>query len=165
MRTANEKIGFGGGCHWCTEAVFQAIDGVVNVEQGWVASNGDYSAYSEGVIVHFDPTIISLKILIDIHLATHSCTVDHPMRQKYRSAIYTFSDLQSEQAKAILASQQKQYTDSLVTKVLPMETFKINQETYQEYYLKNPDKPFCQRYIEPKLSLLKKDFKEVYKEK
>ena len=161
--TSLKKIGFGGGCHWCTEAVFHFIKGVEKVDQGWVASIGAYTSFSEGVIVHFEPTIISLQTLIEIHLTTHSCTVDHPMRPKYRSAIYTFSDVQSDQAKATLASLQKQYTKPLVTKVLPMDTFKVNQETYKEYYLKNPDKPFCQRYIEPKLSLLKKEFEEVYK--
>lgn len=160
-----DKIGFGGGCHWCTEAVFQTIEGVEKVDQGWIASTGAYSSFSEGVIVHFDSSTISLKILIEIHLATHSCTVDHPMREKYRSAIYAFSDQQALHAKQILAELQVQYTESLVTKILPILQFKINQETYQEYYLKNPDKPFCQRYIEPKLSFLKKEFKEVYKKK
>ena len=161
----SNKVGFGGGCHWCTEAVILVIEGVHKVEQGWVASDGVHSDFSEGVIVYFDPAIISLKTLIDIHLATHSCTVDHSMRKKYRSAIYIFSDQQSVQAQEILSVAQLQHTAPLITKVLPFLSFKLNQETYQEYYLKNPDKPFCQRYIEPKLSLLKKEFKEVYKKK
>ncbi len=159
------KVGFGGGCHWCTEAVFQVIQGINTVEQGWIASEGVHSELSEGVIVHFDPSIISLRTLVDIHLATHSCTVDHSMRKKYRSAIYTFSDQQTIEAEEILTVLQLQYAAPLITKVLPFLSFKLNKETYQEYYLKNPEKPFCQRYIEPKLSLLKKEFKTVYKKK
>ncbi len=85
-----EKIGFGGGCHWCTEAVFQSLKGVEKVEQGWIASEGEASTLSEAVIVHFDTSQISLVLLIEIHLLTHESTSEHSMRKKYRSAIYYF---------------------------------------------------------------------------
>ena len=84
------KVGFGGGCHWCTEAVFQSLIGIDKVEQGWIASNGKYFNFSEGVIIHFDNNIIDLRLLITIHLYTHSSMANHAMRNKYRSAIYTF---------------------------------------------------------------------------
>jgi len=60
MSTRFKKIAFGGGCHWCTEAVFQQILGVIKVEQGYVASTGQYSDYSEAVIVHWDSDQIDL---------------------------------------------------------------------------------------------------------
>lgn len=158
-----EKIGFGGGCHWCTEAVFQAIKGVLAVDQGWISSTGLNSDFSEAVVVDFDATQISLKTLIDIHLATHSCTSKHSMRNKYRSAVYTFSEQQAADAQEFLKQLQQQYNAPLITQILPFSDFKINTETYQEYYLKNPDKPFCQRYIKPKLSLLETKFNHVFK--
>ncbi|MEM9546265.1 MAG: peptide-methionine (S)-S-oxide reductase [Bacteroidota bacterium] len=83
---ASQKVGFGGGCHWCTEAVFQSLNGVTEVEQGWIASK-EAPLLSEAVIVHYDEKIIDLTILIEIHLRTHSATSSHSMRSKYRSAI------------------------------------------------------------------------------
>ena len=64
-----KKIGFGGGCHWCTEAVFQSVEGVENVEQGYIASEGDASEFSEAVIVHYHSKKAFLERLIKIHLA------------------------------------------------------------------------------------------------
>ncbi|MEP2968245.1 peptide-methionine (S)-S-oxide reductase, partial [Nonlabens ulvanivorans] len=65
------KIGLGGGCHWCTEAVFQAVTGVVKVEQGYISSETPYDSMSEAVIVHFS-TLVDLEQLIDVHLETHA---------------------------------------------------------------------------------------------
>ena len=64
-----EKIGFGGNCHWFTEAIIQSFTGVVKVDQGSIASTGEHSAFSEAVIVVFDPSVITLHTLIEIHLA------------------------------------------------------------------------------------------------
>ncbi|SDX82583.1 peptide-methionine (S)-S-oxide reductase [Flavobacterium degerlachei] len=83
MTLKESKIALGGGCHWCTEAVFQSLLGVVKVEQGYVASIGDNSSFSEGVIVYFNSEEISLKTLIEIHLHTHKSTSNHSMRSKY----------------------------------------------------------------------------------
>ncbi|RDX36878.1 peptide methionine sulfoxide reductase, partial [Kangiella sp. HD9-110m-PIT-SAG07] len=74
------QIGFGGGCHWCTETVFASLIGVVEVEQGWIASDGDADSFSEAVIVTFDPQQIPLKDLVQIHLLTHSSSSDHKFR-------------------------------------------------------------------------------------
>ncbi|MDP5231207.1 MAG: peptide-methionine (S)-S-oxide reductase, partial [Cellulophaga sp.] len=97
--TEIEEIGFGGGCHWCTEAVFQNLKGISNVSQGWIASDKNNTAFSEAVIVEFDSHKIDLKTLIQIHLQTHKSTSNHSMRKKYRSAVYTFSEDQQKQAK------------------------------------------------------------------
>ena len=150
-----EKIGFGGGCHWCTEAVFQMANGVNKVDQGWISSKAPNEGLSEAVIVHFDSTLTDLSRLISIHLKTHSCTSDHSMRKKYRSAVYTFSEEQISIATAALKQEQKNYRDTILTEVLAFVSFKENKEQYQNYYLKNPEKEFCMRYIEPKLELVR----------
>lgn len=97
-----KKAGFGGGCHWCTEAVFAALKGVVSVEQGWISSDGQNDAFSEAVVVAFDPDRIGFDVLIAIHLYTHSATSAHSMRGKYRSAIYIFSDEDAKDASQII---------------------------------------------------------------
>ena len=148
------KIALGGGCHWCTEAVFQSLKGVENVEQGHVASTDENSAFSEAVIVHFNAEIISLQTLIEIHLHTHKSTSAHSMREKYRSAIYTFSDEQYSLAMHILNKFQAEFDHKLITKVYSFSKFKASREAIQNYYQKNPEKPFCERFINPKLKLL-----------
>lgn len=86
------RIGFGNGCRWCTEAVFQSHRGVSNVAQGFIKSHAPHDSYSEAVVVLFDPGIIPLEVVIDVHLRTHSSMSSHKMRRKYRSAVYIFSD-------------------------------------------------------------------------
>ncbi|WP_235296615.1 peptide-methionine (S)-S-oxide reductase [Portibacter marinus] len=143
------KIGFGGGCHWCTEAVFQHVPGVVNVEQGWIASDPPFDAFSEAVIVHYDDSV-SLEKLTHIHLETHSSKSKHPLREKYRSAIYYFNEKSKETAEQFIM----QKAPDAITMLLPFRKFKLNKETYLNYFQKNPENAFCQRYIEPKLRKL-----------
>ena len=152
------KIGLGGGCHWCTEAVFQSLKGVEKVAQGYVASIDENSTFSEAVIVHFNPDIISLRTLIEIHLHTHKSTSAHSMRNKYRSAIYTFSMEQSHEANNILNDFQSEFNNQLITEIYPFSEFKPSREAIQNYYQKNPKKPFCKQFINPKLRLLQEKF-------
>jgi len=150
-----KKIGFGGGCHWCTEAVFDLLLGVGKVEQGWISSDlPDAEDLSEAVIVHFDTESISLDTLIEVHLLTHNCTSNHSFRDKYRSAVYTFSTNQEDEAKKILETKQELFDKPLVTKVYPFGKFKLNKGKYLNYYKNNPQKPFCKTYIEPKLKMI-----------
>ena len=152
------KIALGGGCHWCTEAVFQALNGVESVEQGYVASIDAYSTFSEAVIVHFNANIISLSTLIEIHLYTHKSTSNHKLRTKYRSAIYTFSEEQMAEANRLLTGFQNEFEGQLITKVYPFSEFKASREAIQNYYQKHAHKPFCERFIHPKLKLLLDQF-------
>lgn len=148
------KIGFGGGCHWCTEAVFQSLKGVKKVAQGWIASEGESSTFSEAVIVHFDPSKISTSVLIEIHLRTHKSTSDHSMRKKYRSAIYYFNSTQETNIRAIICLFQESGDDQLITQLLPYRHFKPSGVEFQNYYYNNPKKPFCTSFIDPKLKFL-----------
>ena len=147
------KIGFGGSCHWCTEAVFQSLEGVESVEQGWIAAE-EAPEYHEAVIVHYQTQFIPLEILVEVHLHTHNSTSDHSMRKRYRSAIYAYNREQKEQADRILKTLQQDFSEPLITKTYTFKEFKTSEETFQNYYLKNPDKPFCKSYIDPKLKLV-----------
>lgn len=159
-----KKIGFGGGCHWCTEAVFQSLKGVTKVEQGYISSHEDADSFSEAVIVHYEPEIISLQELVSVHIFTHKATSDHSFRRKYRSAIYYFREKDVKICKLVLESLQQDLSEKIITQILPFNKFKASRESLQDYYKRNPDKPFCQKYIHPKLSLLKEKFSELKKE-
>ena len=148
------KIALGGGCHWCTEAVFQALKGVVKVEQGYVASLDENKWFSEAVIVHFNEADIKLNVLIEIHLHTHKSTSNHSMRNKYRSAVYAFTEKQENQSAELLIKLQDKFDEKIITKVLIFSEFEASRESIQNYYQKNPKKPFCKQFIDPKLKLL-----------
>lgn len=154
------KIGFGGGCHWCTEAVFQSLIGVEKVQQGWIASEGNNDTFSEAVIVEYSPELIPLQTLIDVHLLTHKSTVEHSMRDKYRSAIYTFSEDQKPLILNMIHKIQETFENKIITKVLPFKEFRASREAIQNYYIKNPEKPFCKTYIDPKLKMLLTQFRK-----
>lgn len=156
-----DKVSFGGGCHWCTEAIFQSLIGVEQVDQGWVSSFGENNTFSEGVIVHFNPQQIDLKTLVAIHLYTHSCTSVHTLREKYRSAIYTYSEKQADDVRHFIMLMQSEFDQPIITKVMPFNSFKMNKDVYLDYYYKNPDNPFCQNHITPKLKSLMNKYSKV----
>jgi peptide-methionine (S)-S-oxide reductase len=158
MTLKESKIALGGGCHWCTEAVFQSLLGVLQVEQGYVASIGDNSSFSEAIIVYFNSEEISLKTLIEIHLHTHKSTSNHSMRSKYRSAVYTFSEVQRQEVEQIIERFQMLFEKKLITQVFPFQNFKASRSEITNYYYKNPKKPFCESFINPKLKLLLDQF-------
>ena len=154
------KIGLGGSCHWCTEAIFQSLKGVAIVEQGWIASDNENTSFSEAVIVTFNPEIINLQTLIEIHLHTHSCTANHNMRSKYRSAVYTFDHVHAAIAQGVLNTIQSEFPDPIITAVLPFKDFRRNEKQYLNYYYSDPEKPFCKTRVNPKLRLLLTKFAE-----
>jgi len=147
------KIGLGGGCHWCTEAIFQSLLGVTRVEQGWISAR-EAEAFSEAIIIQYDSEVLPLQVLIEIHLKTHSCTSAHSLRSKYRSAVYVFSEQQKKEVETILVHLQSAFEKPLITKVLFSKEFKGNVEEYLCYYQQDPNKPFCKNVISPKLRML-----------
>jgi peptide-methionine (S)-S-oxide reductase len=160
------KIAFGGGCHWCTEAVFQSLIGVEKVEQGFVASINENNTLSEAVIVTFNADDISIKTLIEIHLHTHKSTSQHSMRKKYRSAVYTFSENQKLETQQIIDNLQDDFQQEVITQVLDFKEFKSSENQFKNYYYSNPEKPFCETFINPKLKFLVTHFsKQVNTEK
>jgi len=152
------KIGLGGGCHWCTEAVFQSLRGVSEVAQGFVASEGDASTFSEAIVVAFDPDEIPLEVLVRIHLLTHESTVVHSLRTKYRSAIYTMEPGDRQELEDMWEGLQAEFGDKLVTQILPFREFTPSAERFHNYYYADREKPFCKKHIDPKLKRLQEKF-------
>ena len=159
-KTHGNELGFGGGCHWCTEAVFASLRGVLQVQQGFIRSHAPHDSYSEAVLVNFDSSVVSLDTLIEIHLRTHASSSSHSMREKYRSAVYVHDDRQSQYCKSAIASLQQSFEKPLITRVLQIEGFTLSEDRYRNYYATNPDRPFCATRIEPKLAMLRRDFSE-----
>lgn len=157
-----QRLGFGGSCHWCTEAIFHSLKGVQKVEQGWIASSEPNDTFSEAVIVHFDEERIGIDILVAIHLYTHSCTSSHSMRKKYRSAVYVFDGQQEEPVETAIHQLQSEFEQKIITEILPFVAFKGNEERYLNYYQKNRENQFCQSYINPKLKRLMQRFSNYY---
>ncbi|MGF1715414.1 peptide-methionine (S)-S-oxide reductase [Photobacterium chitinilyticum] len=147
------KVGLGGSCYWCTEAIFRSLIGVEQVEQGWLSAVGQEEP-SEGVIVEYDEQGIDLLNLIRIHLHTHSCTSNHVLRGRYRSAVYVYNPEQYWAARSCLESLQAEFDQPVITQVLDFKAFKSSRRQNQDYYYSNPNKPFCRNQITPKLQKL-----------
>ncbi len=152
-----QRIGLGGGCHWCTEGVFVSLPGVSRVEQGWIAAPPPDDAYSEAVIVHFDPTLLDLPELIAVHVETHSAGGDHRLRHRYRSAVYAFDNGQLRRVEFLLGQLEDRYPDRLLTRGLRFAGFRHSLPEHRDYFRRGPDRPFCRRYIAPKVERLRAD--------
>lgn len=158
------SAGFGGGCHWCTEAVFKSLRGIRDVDQGFIAADPPNDRFSEAVSVTWDPDLISLEDLIAVHLATHASTSHHKLRGKYRSAVYVKTESDADDAGRIIADLSRQTGSTFVTMVLPFRSFRASDARFQNYYDRNREGPFCEAYIEPKLTLLRQRFSELRRE-
>ncbi|AOT08281.1 peptide-methionine (S)-S-oxide reductase [Pseudoalteromonas luteoviolacea] len=153
------KLGLGGSCYWCTEAIFSSIIGVETVEQGWLNSFDDYSSFSEGILLEYDPDTITLRDLIEIHLLTHSSTSNHSRRDKYRSAVYCQNIEQQKEVMNVISTLQGDFEQPIITLTLLINEFNLSPEHYQDYFYTAPERPFCQNIIVPKLVKLMKKFK------
>ncbi|WP_298526001.1 peptide-methionine (S)-S-oxide reductase [uncultured Christiangramia sp.] len=158
------KIGLGGGCHWCTEAVFKAVNGVHNVRQGYISAKKSPDQLFEGIILEYNPELVKLEDLILIHLKTHQSMKDHSMRHKYRSAVYVFHKMELEKTSKALKIISNSIGTKIVTKVLELASFEESRPEIRNYYQTDPQRPFCTRYIKPKLDLLFKEFKGLLEE-
>jgi peptide-methionine (S)-S-oxide reductase len=152
------RIGLGGGCHWCTEAVFQQLRGVSTVEQGFIKSTSPHDAFSEAVLISYDNKVIDTVDLIEIHLRTHSSTSNHALRDKYRSAVYYLPETSELQIKQDLDEAVTRHDKGAITQALPFVEFCASASKYQNYFKRNPAKQFCETYINPKLSLLREKY-------
>jgi peptide-methionine (S)-S-oxide reductase len=169
--TNNSQVAvFGGGCFWCTEAVFQKVVGVSNVVSGYAGGkieNPTYEKISMGTTGHaevihitFDPQAVSYDQLLDVFFATHDPTTlnqqGYDKGTQYRSVVFTTTDEQlvivHQKIKQLEASGE--FSNPIVTEVHPLETFFTAEEYHQNYYTQNQFQPYCQIVINPKLETL-----------
>lgn len=166
-----EKIYFGGGCFWCTEAVMQHLRGVLAVMPGYAGGtkpNPNYAEVSSGLTGHaevvevlFDPTRISMEALLEVFFATHDPTT--PDRQgadvgsQYRSVILYVTEAQKEIADKFISELGAEgvYAGPIVTEVKALEKFYPAEEYHRDYFSKNPQAAYCQAVVNPKLSKLR----------
>lgn len=174
-----ETAVFGGGCFWCTEAIFAQLRGVSTVMPGYTGGtvkNPSYEQVSSGTTRHaeairieFDPKEISYHDLLEVFFATHDPTT--PGRQgsdvgeQYRSVIFSASPQQKEAAENYIEelALADEHSAPIVTEVQPLGEFYEAEDYHRRYYDKNPDKPYCQLVINPKLAKLREKYKKFLK--
>ena len=175
MQTAT----FGGGCFWCTEAVFQTLSGVSQVTSGYMGGdlkhptymeicNGD-TGHAEVIRIIFDETTISFSELLLIFFKTHNPTT--PNRQgndvgsQYRSVIFYENSDQKVQVDEVIAAltQEAIFDKPIITEVLPAAEFYEAEDYHQNYFNDNQGKPYCSFVIQPKLNKFATDFKDKIK--
>lgn len=171
---------FGGGCFWCTEAVFQRLRGVASVKPGYSGghvpnptyeqvSAGD-TGHAEAIKIDFNPEQIAFKDLLGVFFATHDPTTKNQQGNdvgpQYRSVVFYINDSQKSDAERYIAELVKDGTFSkpIVTEILPFDKFYEAENYHQNYYDRNKDKnPYCQFVIDPKLEKLRKKFADKLK--
>ncbi|MBY5923999.1 MULTISPECIES: peptide-methionine (S)-S-oxide reductase [unclassified Halomonas] len=161
LAPSKARLALGGSCYWCLEAVYQSLKGVDAVHQGWVAAEPPDSDFHEAVVVDYDPSRLPMDVLIEIHLHTHHATSGHALRQRYRSAVYVQNQVHAQLARQVLTQLQDDFDAPLVTQVLPLAAFRDSKLAYHDYFYSDPSRPFCERWITPKLKLLLDRFSEV----
>ncbi|MCK5726070.1 MAG: peptide-methionine (S)-S-oxide reductase MsrA [Thiotrichaceae bacterium] len=165
-----ELATFGGGCFWCTEALFQQINGVLSVESGYTGGaleNPSYPAICKGTTGHaeviqvgFDPESIAYEDLLRIHLSSHNPTTINQQGAdrgtQYRSAIFPHNEVQRLSAEAVIRELQADYEDKIVTSLESFEVFYKAEDEHQNYYNNHAEARYCQIVIAPKLRRLQK---------
>lgn len=168
---------FGGGCFWCTEAVFRRLKGVESVTPGYAGGSkpdptykevsSGHTGHAEVIEVRFDPHTVSFEQLLNVFFATHNPTTlnqqGDDIGEQYRSVIFYLNEEQRNTAEKFIASlEQEQVFDSpIVTQIQPLDKFYEAEDYHHEYYEKNKDKPYCQAVINPKIAKLRQKFSEL----
>mgnify|MGYP000904131707 CR=1 FL=1 len=161
-----ETIYFGGGCFWCTEAVFDRVHGVLDVESGY--ANG-HVGHAEVLKLVFDPAQIGLDLLLEIFFGTHDPTT--PNRQgndvgtQYRSAIYTTSEAQLQVARDFvdMLNQRLLFGVPVVTEVQPLDNYWPAEAYHQDYFAHNPHQGYCAYVVGPKVQKFLQTFAQYAK--
>lgn len=166
-----ELATFGGGCFWCTEAVFKEVKGVENIVSGYsggtVPGKPTYREVSSGLTGHaeviqitFDPTLISYEDLVIIFMTTHDPTTLNKqggdVGTQYRSVIYYHNEAQKHVTESVITNIQSYYDKPIVTEISSIGVFYKAEDYHQNYYANNQTQGYCSFVITPKLSKLRK---------
>ena len=161
-----ELATFGGGCFWCTEAIYKLVDGVTKVTSGYAGGevpNPDYhmvcngtTGHAEVIQLEFDPQVISYQQILDIFFSVHDPTTRNrqgaDVGTQYRSIILTHSEQQDEIARTTIAALQAESgRKPIVTEVEPLQVFYPAEDYHQDYFEKNPYQGYCRVIIAPKV--------------
>jgi len=174
-----DMILLGGGCFWCTEAVFQRMEGVSEVISGYAGGlieNPTYrqictgtTGHAEVILVVFDPGKVSLETLLEVFWATHDPTTLNrqgaDVGPQYRSSIFYLSDSQKEIAEKMKSELNKAgiFDTPIVTEITAFTNFYPAENYHQDYFNQNGMQPYCQFVVRPKVDKLKKYFADKLK--
>ena len=174
-----QTIVLGGGCFWCTEAVFKEVRGILDVESGY--SNGQVqrptyeqvcngtTGHSEVVKLSYDPEQISTRQILEIFFVVHDPTQlnrqGNDVGTQYRSGIYYTTDEQKQAADDIIRemSQDKVYGKPIVTEVQPLANYWPAEDYHQDFFEKNPFQGYCLAVAAPKVEKFRKTFRDLQK--
>src|SRR3989338_9275151 len=183
MSVENNKLEvavFGGGCLWCTEAIFRRLRGVESVESCYAGGHTDKPAYeqvsmgntghAEAIKIEFDSAQIKYSDLLNFFLSTHDPTTlnrqGNDIGEQYRSVIFYTNEEQKQQAQEFIKKLDDEgvFDDPIVTEVAPLTKFWPAESYHQRYYELNESKSYCQFVISPKIAKLRAKFGPLLKE-
>ncbi|GIK09742.1 MAG: peptide methionine sulfoxide reductase MsrA [Anaerolineaceae bacterium] len=163
-----------GGCFWCLEPVFDELNGVVSVESGYSGGRIDNPSYeavctgttghAESVQVTFDPSVISFRDLLTVFFTVHDPTTLNrqgaDVGTQYRSAIFYHDDSQRADAEAVIRelTESTLWPNPIVTEVTKFDKFFAAEDYHQEYFVNNPNQPYCMAVVAPKVAKFRKHF-------
>jgi peptide-methionine (S)-S-oxide reductase len=162
----------GGGCFWCLEAVFEELDGVVDVESGYSGgslANPGYRRVCEGdtghaevVRIEFDPDRISYREVLEVFFAVHDPTTlnrqGNDIGTQYRSVIFFHDPEQQRIAREVIEEARRAWGRDVVTQLEPAPAYYRAEDYHQEYFRRNPDQGYCMAVIGPKVEKFRKTF-------
>ncbi len=165
---AAETATFGGGCFWCVEAVFETVEGVLDVVSGYAGGkrrNPTYeevcagtTGHAEVVRITFDPGVVSYERLLEVFWEAHDPTTSNrqgaDVGTQYRSIILTSDDGQRATAERSRAAAAQRIGRPVVTEIVPLTAFHPAEEEHQDYFRRNPQAGYCVYVIAPKLKKL-----------
>lgn len=177
VQTATETATLGGGCFWCTEAVFQQLRGVLTVESGYSGgqiTNPSYkqictgtTGHAEVVRVQFDPTVISYRELLEVFFTIHDPTTlnrqGNDVGTQYRSVIFFHSPEQQAIAQQVKLATASVWDAPIVTEISAAPIFYIAEEYHQNYFRQNPHQGYCAVVVAPKVAKARKVFADKLK--
>lgn len=174
MTEDGQTITLGGGCFWCTEAVYVAVKGVLDVESGYGNGHLQHPSYEqvctgqtghvEVVKLVFDSTQVSLREILEIFFVIHDPTTlnaqGHDHGSQYRSGIYTSDPAQEPVARAVIAelTASGTYSKPIVTEVLPLVNYWPAEDYHQDYFARNPQQGYCLAVAAPKVAKFRQTF-------